>query len=62
MPVSGLNDIIEEQIDWWRWQDWRPYEAWDALGGSGVVLVVNWDDVRNLMARHVSVHSDRKAA
>jgi hypothetical protein len=62
MPVSSLNDDIEQQIDWWRWQGFRPHEAWDALGGSGLFLVVTWDDVRNLMRLFYATERKREAA
>ncbi len=62
MPIGSLMDDIEEQIDWWRWQGYRPHEAWDALGGSGLFLVVTWEDVRTLMKSLYPPQCNRKAA
>lgn len=46
--------VIEEQIAWWKRNGYDAADAWDALGGSGLKLIIQWDSVRDLMKRMIA--------
>ena len=46
--MSDHPRIVAEQIRWWRAHRYLPADAWDAMGGSPLRLVITWDDVRDI--------------